>query len=95
MRAFNSFLLKECYRLTQDPSYESAVLERTSRAPKSSPHLALALASHPFTFYHDIKIVMYCSEAPCGDASQEMVMAAQKDPTPWTRIVDGSQDQQS
>ncbi|KAB8294931.1 hypothetical protein EYC80_006886 [Monilinia laxa] len=26
---------------------------------------------------------MYCSEAPCGDASMELTMAAQEDPTPW------------
>jgi tRNA-specific adenosine deaminase 1 len=27
---------------------------------------------------------MYCSEAPCGDASMELVMDAQEDATPWT-----------
>jgi tRNA-specific adenosine deaminase 1 len=26
---------------------------------------------------------MYCSEAPCGDASMELVMDAQEDATPW------------
>ncbi len=26
---------------------------------------------------------MYCSEAPCGDASMELVMEAQEDATPW------------
>lgn len=28
---------------------------------------------------------MYCSEAPCGDASMELTMAAQHDATPWSR----------
>ena len=27
---------------------------------------------------------MYCTCAPCGDASMELCMAAQEDPTPWT-----------
>jgi tRNA-specific adenosine deaminase 1 len=27
---------------------------------------------------------MYCSEAPCGDASMELTMALQEDATPWT-----------
>jgi tRNA-specific adenosine deaminase 1 len=27
---------------------------------------------------------MYCSEAPCGDASMELVMDTQEDATPWT-----------
>lgn len=26
---------------------------------------------------------MYCSECPCGDASMELVMSRQADPTPW------------
>lgn len=26
---------------------------------------------------------MYCSEAPCGDASMELIMAEQEDATPW------------
>ena len=37
---------------------------------------------------------MYCSEAPCGDASMELIMAAQEDPTPWAvpQAVDGNSD---
>ncbi|KAK2736155.1 hypothetical protein FQN57_000886 [Myotisia sp. PD_48] len=34
-------------------------------------------------FKKDVKIWMYCSCAPCGDASMELCMAAQEDPTPW------------
>ncbi len=30
---------------------------------------------------------MYCSEAPCGDASMELVMEAQEDATPWAVSV--------
>ncbi|KAL2014706.1 hypothetical protein VTN00DRAFT_2231 [Thermoascus crustaceus] len=38
----------------------------------------------PFELRPDIKIYMYCTCAPCGDASMELCMAAQEDPTPWT-----------
>lgn len=38
----------------------------------------------PFRIRDDIKIHMYCSEAPCGDASMELTMAAQDDATPWS-----------
>ncbi|KAI9796949.1 MAG: hypothetical protein M1833_005895 [Piccolia ochrophora] len=37
----------------------------------------------PFSFKEDIRIHLYCSEAPCGDASMELIMAAQQDATPW------------
>ncbi|KAL5116450.1 hypothetical protein ACEQ8H_005686 [Pleosporales sp. CAS-2024a] len=37
-----------------------------------------------FTIREDVHIHMYCSEAPCGDASMELVMDAQEDATPWT-----------
>ncbi|KAL4935306.1 adenosine deaminase/editase [Aspergillus oleicola] len=32
----------------------------------------------------DVNIYMYCTCAPCGDASMELLMAEQDDPTPWT-----------
>ncbi|EEP77229.1 predicted protein [Uncinocarpus reesii 1704] len=37
----------------------------------------------PFKFKDNVKIWMYCTCAPCGDASMELCMAAQEDPTPW------------
>ncbi|KAL4871505.1 adenosine deaminase/editase [Aspergillus spectabilis] len=42
-----------------------------------------AVPGPPFEIHPDIKIYMYCTCAPCGDASMELVMAAQDDPTPW------------
>lgn len=39
----------------------------------------------PFALHDDVQIHMYCSEAPCGDASMELTMAEQADATPWTR----------
>lgn len=36
-----------------------------------------------FKIRDEVKLHMYCSEAPCGDASMELTMAAQDDATPW------------
>ncbi|KAI1747479.1 adenosine deaminase/editase [Xylaria castorea] len=38
----------------------------------------------PFAWRDDVLLYMYCSEAPCGDASMELTMASQADATPWT-----------
>lgn len=37
----------------------------------------------PFLWRDDVTLHMYCSEAPCGDASMELVIAAQDDAAPW------------
>jgi tRNA-specific adenosine deaminase 1 len=36
-----------------------------------------------FALAPNISIHMYCSEAPCGDASMELIMQEQEDATPW------------
>ncbi|KAK3629053.1 hypothetical protein LTR56_018289 [Elasticomyces elasticus] len=38
----------------------------------------------PFSLRKDVRIHLYISDAPCGDASMELTMAAQPDSTPWT-----------
>lgn len=37
----------------------------------------------PFELHSDVNIYMYCTCAPCGDASMELCMASQEDATPW------------
>ncbi|PGH17357.1 hypothetical protein AJ79_01241 [Helicocarpus griseus UAMH5409] len=37
----------------------------------------------PFELRKDVRIYMYGTCAPCGDASMELCMASQDDPTPW------------
>lgn len=37
----------------------------------------------PFEIQPDVRVYMYCTCAPCGDASMELCMAAQEDATPW------------
>ena len=81
IRSFNRFLLDECFRISDpDPdSHSHSVFlrqrsdhERTDQEPQS------------YAIRDNVKIHMYCSEAPCGDASMELTMEAQEDATPWT-----------
>jgi tRNA-specific adenosine deaminase 1 len=37
----------------------------------------------PFEFRKEVRIWLYCTCAPCGDASMELCMATQDDSTPW------------
>ena len=85
LRAFNYYLLQECDVLASDPSLSSNFVRRVERAQvfgTTSEH-----NRHPFVIQDDVKIYMYCSEAPCGDASMELIMAAQDDATPWEKPV--------
>lgn len=85
LRAFNYWLLSECQGFlaaernhttdpSQTPPYQSPYLRRRRSCSAQEPPLEL----HP-----DLKIYMYCTCAPCGDASMELCMASQQDATPW------------
>ena len=76
IRAFNRFLVQECTTLTNSDHSTSYIRRR--RASECSHDCV-----QPFTLKEGIAIHMYCSEAPCGDASMELVMMAQEDSTPW------------
>ena len=77
LRALNRFLLDECALLAQDLLATSQFIERrdVNHVKEKSPQ--------PFTIKSNVSIHLYCSEAPCGDASMELVMQAQEDATPW------------
>lgn len=80
LRAFNRFLLDELLTLLSNPHPHPPspyLLPVPSNAQTPSN-------PHRFTLHPDIRIYMYCSEAPCGDASMELTMALQDDATPWT-----------
>ncbi|KAF2744859.1 hypothetical protein M011DRAFT_159385 [Sporormia fimetaria CBS 119925] len=78
LRAFNRFLLDEIIASLTPPYIPSEYLlprpldDQTPTDPQ------------PFKLDPTLQIHMYCSEAPCGDASMELVMSAQEDATPWT-----------
>lgn len=76
IRAFNRFLLQEAYLLASTPTYTSSILCRTNTHESSSQ-------AQPYALHSDLQIMMYCSQAPCGDASMELIIEAQSDATPW------------
>ncbi|KAH7082194.1 adenosine deaminase/editase [Paraphoma chrysanthemicola] len=80
IRTFNRFLVNECLLLSKPP-YPPSEWVRARRAEELAEHEQQA-----FTIQEDVQIHMYCSEAPCGDASMELVMDAQDDATPWTSV---------
>ncbi|CAD6444446.1 4c181175-502f-4b82-a424-2b5343324335 [Sclerotinia trifoliorum] len=77
LRSFNHFLLQEILALLSTPSIPSQYLQHCL------PETITRDAFQPFELKPHIKLFMYCSEAPCGDASMELTMAAQEDATPW------------
>ncbi|KAL4927970.1 tRNA-specific adenosine deaminase [Aspergillus undulatus] len=97
MRAFNFWLLTECPAFferekesSSDASQDggedsnepvsspSPYIQRRQRLDKSADSITPPLEIQP-----DVSIYMYCTCAPCGDASMELLMAEQDDPTPW------------
>lgn len=82
IRAFNHFLLQEAYSLACSSTYASCILRRK----KADELVSQSSRSQPYTVHEDLRIMMYCSEAPCGDASMELVMEAQEDATPWALV---------
>ncbi|CAI7570750.1 unnamed protein product [Penicillium viridicatum] len=97
IRAFNYWLLTECNsvlsrekqlpnghdtpddeKVPDSPFIQRRKIEEDDDGIGTSP-----TEWPPFEIRPDIKIYMYCTCAPCGDASMELCMAAQEDATPW------------
>ncbi|KAF2817621.1 uncharacterized protein BDZ99DRAFT_493398 [Mytilinidion resinicola] len=86
IRAFNRFLIEECADLAASGLRPSAFLRHREEGE-------ITRAEHqPFTIKESVQIHMYSSEAPCGDASMELVMDAQDDATPWPVPPPSSED---
>lgn len=57
IRAFNRYLVNSCHQLAINGPQSGSVVER--RQPHST-------AKQLFSIRDDVKILMYCSEVPCG-----------------------------
>ena len=82
LRAFNRFLVDECAELAANGTTSMGQWVRWRRKGEEKVE-----RQQPFQLQEDVGIHMYCSEAPCGDASMELTMREQEDATPWTTSV--------
>lgn len=96
IRAFNYWVLRECHGILAEEqnsdlhtnteahsgASESLFIRRMdSDKPQGTPNPSIDWP--PFQIQPDVRIYMYCTCAPCGDASMELCMTAQEDATPW------------
>lgn len=86
IRTFNIFLLRECMSLAQCAQTPDNLHEDSDWIRHRTADEVTLSDPQPFAIKNDVNIDMYCSEAPCGDASMELVMQAQDDPTPWSDL---------
>ncbi|KAI1766764.1 adenosine deaminase/editase [Hypoxylon sp. FL1150] len=80
IRAFNRFVLDECKALLQQRPSEFLRWRTSGEIAQGAEG---GWNAQPFTWRNEFRLHMYCSEAPCGDASMELIMASQEDATPW------------
>lgn len=85
IRGFNCYLLQECHQLLESNDHTSPFIRRRNRS-----ELSVSRGLQPFTIHERVKIYMYCSEVPCGDASMELTMSSQEDATPWAVLPEAS-----
>lgn len=105
IRTFNRYLLDECQSLVDGSRRDDprAIIQQSDALDIETESDRY---TRPFGVKPDVKLHMYCSEAPCksssiqdftleshvaycslpnlgGDASMELIMAAQEDASPW------------
>ena len=78
IRGLNHFLIRECHDLAHSSESHSPYVRWRDTSELSSYR-----GFQPFTIRESLKMYMFSSEAPCGDASMELTMSAQSDATPW------------
>jgi tRNA-specific adenosine deaminase 1 len=89
IRGFNRWILEECELLAQLGregkgqwiEWTTGDAQQIDPSPTPQP---------PFKLKPDVQIHMFCSQAPCGDASMELTMASQADATPWANAAPSS-----
>jgi tRNA-specific adenosine deaminase 1 len=85
LRAFNRYLLDELHGLVAGSNSSPFIRSRTENERSAG-------SPEPFSFQDAVRIHMYTSDAPCGDASMELIMALQADPTPWAYVPEERPD---
>lgn len=86
LRGFNYWLLSELRKTIEDPGYLSRFIEQSSlEASTSSSGVPGQAPSRPFKLRSSVSIHLFTTEAPCGDASMELLMESMPPGTtePW------------
>lgn len=96
LRSLNHFFLEEVNKIRGEGQWlhtpqESLYIRKLSfeEREKTLGRWHRDTPDYRYTIREGVRLHMYCSEAPCGDASMELTMANQEDATPWEIAADG------
>lgn len=89
LRGLNYWLLGEMECILQNPGYESAWLKLNDSLEDEADGLS---SRYPIALRADVRISLFSTTAPCGDASMDLLVRASSDAHPWPEenIVPGS-----
>lgn len=97
IRGFNYWLLRETKWMVQNPDHDSEWLRFTDGISINDDEDAREGAvspsrNHPIALRSDVRISLFSTTAPCGDASMDILVRSSSDAHPWPEenIVPGS-----
>ncbi|KIW45260.1 uncharacterized protein PV06_03661 [Exophiala oligosperma] len=85
LRGLNCWLLSEAKAVLSDPTYHSPFLELDVTDPSGADQSLSLFPRPPLKLKPDVSIHFFTTEAPCGDASMEILMKSMgpDDREPW------------
>ncbi|KAJ4512483.1 hypothetical protein HRR83_006999 [Exophiala dermatitidis] len=85
LRGFNYWLLSEVEKLLESPEYESPFLESADHCSADDQFVLLSTPRAPFRLKPTVMVYFFTTEAPCGDASMEILMSSMPpgEAAPW------------
>ena len=86
LRGFNRWVLDELEHMVLDPSYQFNYFQQAFDLSDDS--LGPDSTYSPFAFKDDVSLHFFTTEAPCGDASMELLIRSKpaEEAVPWTDL---------